>query len=146
MRYLLLFLFLPLLSYGQRQIPPTLYELRMDSLAMSHFKVNYIKAAKKSRILTLKPIRWVKFTVKPRVNRSLLSKFNMDELFNNGLDAAVSDFLGDLDASDYLSLVSYDVRAKFYINQRLTFLTRFFVTGVESDTYYYSIGLTMKLY
>jgi hypothetical protein len=118
----------------------------MDSLSMSHFKVNYIKAAKKSRILTLKPIRWVKFTVKPRVNRSLLSKFNMDKLFNNGLDAAVSDFLGDLDASDYLSLVSYDIRVKFYINQRLTFLTRFFVTGVESDTYYYSIGLTMKLY
>jgi hypothetical protein len=118
----------------------------MDSLAMSHFKVNYIKATNKSRILAINPIRWVKFTVKPRMNRSLLSKFNMDKLFSDGLDAAVSDFLSDLDASDYFNLVSYDVKANFYVNQRLTFLTRFFVTGVESDTYYYSIGLTVKLY
>jgi len=144
MRYLLLFLFLPLLSYGQRQIPPTLYELRMDSIRLSNFKYNNIESAKRVRMLTLRPTRWVKITLKPRVNKSILSKFNMDELLNSGIDAAVSDFLNDLEASDYLSLASYDIRVKFYITNRINMISRVFVTGIQSNMYNYSVGLNIS--
>lgn len=68
----------------------------------------------------------------------------MDELLNSGIDAAVSDFLNDLEASDYLSLASYDIRVKFYITNRINMISRVFVTGIQSNMYNYSVGLNIS--
>jgi hypothetical protein len=65
----------------------------------------------------------------------------MNELLNSGINAA----FGDFDASDYLGLASYDIRVKFYITPKINMVGRFFITGINSDSYNYSIGLTVKL-
>lgn len=119
--------------FGQKaMINP--YEAKMDSISISRLCLKLEPAKnQKHTLVTLKPHKKVKITMKTRLNFNVINKISVE----NGVDEA----LDDLNTDDYISLGSYDVRAKIYINSKIRLLTRVVVTGIQTNTYFYSSGL-----
>lgn len=129
---ILFFLLLSCSVYSQKLIRSP-YEVRMDSIGLSRLQLGFEPIIHKS--LTWSPIQRLKVNLKTRLNKAILSKLdldNMDELFD------------DLDTDDYLSLGMYDIRGKYYLNKWCRITGRVMITGIETQTYFYSIGTILK--
>jgi hypothetical protein len=138
----LLFLFLPILGFSQVRVAETPFEHRMDSLAMANFKLDFSGHNSKSHILTYQPTEWVKFTFKSSINSNVITKINLDKLGMG--DYRYSSLFGEFDATDYMSIAAYDIRAKVYFNRNTSIVGRVLVTGVQMNTYFYTIGFKHK--
>lgn len=138
----LLFSFMPLIGFSQLRQPETPFEHRMDSLAMANFRYAFSGPQAKSRILTYQPVEWVKFTFKSSINSNVITKINLDKLEMG--DFRYSSLFGEFDATDYMSIAAYDIRAKVYFNRNTSIVGRVLVTGVQMDTYFYTIGFRHK--
>jgi len=129
---ILFFLLLSCSVYSQKLIRSP-YEVRMDSIGLSRLQLGFEPIIHKS--LTWSPIQRLKVNLKTRLNKAIISKLdldNMDELFD------------DLDTDDYLSLGMYDIRGKYYLNKWCRITGRVMITGIETQTYFYSIGTILK--
>lgn len=122
-------------TYGQRLIK-TPYEARMEAKALSNLTFKLDSVIKKEMLLTWRPMNRVKFTMKTRVNRSILQKIDT----NNGLENAFD----ELDTDDYWGLAAYDIRCKLYITKRLRVVNRVLITGIHYNQYFYSTGIILK--
>lgn len=131
---ILFFLLLSCSVYSQKLIR-TPYEVRMDSIALSRLQLGFDTIIHKDRVLSWSPIKRFKLTLKTRLNNNVISKLdfdNADEMFD------------DLDTDDYLSLGMYDIQSKYYLNKSCKITGRIMITGVETQTYFYSIGTILK--
>ena len=122
-------------TYAQRLIK-TPYEARMEAKALSKLSFKLDSVMKKEFLLTWRPINRVKFTMKTRLNRSIIQKIDA----NNGLTNAFD----ELDTDDYWGLAAYDIRCKLYITKRLRILNRVLITGIDFNQYFYSSGIILK--
>lgn len=131
---ILFFLLLSCSVYSQKLIRSP-YEVRMDSIGLSRLQLGFEPIIHKNKSLTWSPFKRLKVNLKTRLNKAILSKLdldNMDELFD------------DLDTDDYLSLGMYDIRGKYYLNKWCRITGRVMITGIETQTYFYSIGTILK--
>jgi len=74
--------------------------------------------------------------MKTRLNSNVLQKIDINDGMNN--------LFSDLDSDDYWSIGSYDIRCKIYLTKKVRFLGRMVITGVNTQTYFYSTGLIVK--
>ena len=127
---LLLFLFSGIHSYGQK----------IQSLRLNDIQEN-------THIHVYRPIDRLKITLKTQHNSQILNKINIDSLeqgLSTNLDMAMDCLVGSLEPEDFISILAYDIRFKYYMNQRVSLTSRIFLTGVESQWYQYSLGLRIK--
>lgn len=122
----------------------------MEEMGYRHMQFRLSTEVVKTRIHAYRPYKWIKFTFKTSTNPNVIAKIKlaeMAEMLENedmGLGEVIDEGLSDLDASDYMSLVAYDVRAKIYLNSHTNLLLRCFVTGIQSNNYSYMGGFTYK--
>jgi hypothetical protein len=135
MRYVLLFLFLPVLSFGQKRIPPSSYEYRMDSLAIAHFKINYSKSVNRD-VIFFRPIERVKLSFSSHINPTVNNRNYAISVFNSNT--------GFLEFYDLTNIITYDIRLKVYVIKKISLLGRCFVNGNKPDTRLYTIGVQIK--
>ncbi len=69
---------------------------------------------------------------------------NMLESDELSLGEVIDYGLSDLDVSDYMSVMAYDIRAKIYFPPHSAIILRCFVTGIQLDTFNYMIGYSYK--
>jgi len=87
----------------------------------------------------MSPVDKIKITFKTGLNSgSVTSKIDVGSLLNGKIKSAFS----DVDNYDYIGVVSYDLRFKYYISDRIRFLARAQFIGVRSNIY--SIGISFK--
>lgn len=135
MKYILgLFLLLSIHSYSQTPSP---YELKMDSISISHLNLSLEQFRQREFMLTLSPIKKVKVTLKTGFNNNILSKVNADA-------TNITDAFQDVDTQDYISVLKYDIRLKIYLNKVTRLIFGTVINGVESSTNSYTMGLLMK--
>lgn len=134
--FILIFIFLSSSLYGQRSMV-SLYQHKMDSIAISHLNLKLnLSDKKKNPLVTLKPIKRVKITMKTRLNFNVINKIKTEDGLDNAFD--------ELSSDDYMSLGSYDIRSKIYLNKDIRLLCRIVVTGVQRHNYFYSGGLFIR--
>lgn len=122
-------------TYGQKLIKSP-YDARMEARAIANLHLTLDSVIKKERIITWKPYNRIKFTMKTRLNSNVLQKIDINDGMNN--------LFSDLDSDDYWSIGSYDIRCKIYLTKKVRFLGRMVITGVNTQTYFYSTGLIVK--
>jgi hypothetical protein len=81
-----------------------------------------------------------KLTIKTQGNTNVLGRINVSNVVNGVDDLGM--ILNSFDISDVVSIASYDIRVKVYLNRRTNLLCRCLASGVETSTYYYYAGLT----
>lgn len=151
MKYFLatLFVFLASISVGQKLTAPSVYQKRMTEMAYLKMDHN-INIAARSRIHTFRPYSWLKITFKTSINSHVITKIKMAEMIeaveteDASLGEGIDIGLSDLDATDYVSIIAYDIRAKVYLPHHSVIVLRCFVTGIQLNTYNYTIGYTHK--
>jgi hypothetical protein len=126
---------LTLNTFGQRSLK-TPYEAHMEAQAISKLCLKLDSFARKGLILTWRPINRVKFTMKTRVNRSVIQKIDINNGFSNAFD--------ELDSDDYWGLAAYDIRCKVYVTKRLRVVNRVLITGIKYNQYFYTTGVILK--
>lgn len=119
---LIIFSFLCLFAYGQKSLK-TPHELHMEKQSISKLNLNLNYQLNKMKLLTWRPHKIVKFTLKTRLNAGIL----------NG---------GNLDYDDILIIGLYDIRCKIYMTKRLSSISRCFNSGIGQ--FFYSSGLVLK--
>lgn len=135
------------MAMGQKRIELTASEKNKFDLGLSKM---HLSLGPKSRIHTYKPYKRVKFTFKTTMNSNVLSKISLAEIVdlindeNVGLGEAIDSELSDLDVTDYVSIMAYDVRFKIYLPHHTSVVLRCFVTGIQLNTYNYTIGFSYK--
>lgn len=142
MRYLTLLctILISLSCWGQKSFlkasEPSSYTRMMDSISMSKLSLSTHYAKHREMMVSWVPLHKIKITVKTRVNRSMVSQVAMSD--------SLGDFFDELDTEDFLSLGAYDIRAKLYINRKVRLLGRVLITGIQTQNYFYSFGLSFK--
>jgi hypothetical protein len=131
---ILFFLLLSCSVYSQKLIR-TPYEVRMDSIGLSRLQLGFEPIILKNKSLTWSPFQRLKVNLKTRLNKAILSKLDFDD---------ADEMFDDLDTDDYLSLGMYDIQSKYYLNKWCRITGRVMITGVETQTYFYSIGTILK--
>jgi hypothetical protein len=152
MRYLIAFLalFLTTTSMCQKRIEPTPYQKHMTEVAQSKMHYHITVAAAKSRIHAYRPYSWVKITFKTSMNTSIISKIRIAEMVemmendDSSLGEIIDVGLSDLEVDDYMSIMAYDIRAKIYLPHHSSVVLRCFVTGIQLNTYNYTLGYSYK--
>ena len=122
-------------TYGQKLIKSP-YEARMEARAIANLHLTFDSIIRKERIITWKPYNRIKFTMKTRLNNNVIQKIDIRDGMNN--------LFSDLDSDDYWSIGSYDIRCKIYLTKKIRFLGRMVITGINTQTYFYSTGLIVK--
>lgn len=122
-------------TFGQRLIKSP-YEARMEAKALANLNLTIDSVIKKERLLIWKPYNRVKFTMKTRVNFNVIQKLDIKD--------GVNDIFSELEADDYWSIGSYDIRCKIYLTKKVRFLSRMVITGINTQTYFYSTGFIIK--
>ena len=93
----------------------------------------------KSRMLTFKPVKSIKITIKSGLNSSIISKVNKDTL----LAGDFKDAFNDIETTDFVSIGKYDARLKIYINKKWRFLMRAQLVGFGNN--FYTLGFYCKM-
>lgn len=135
MRYLLiLFLMISGSLYGQR-VRYNSYNNKLDSIA--HINMNRaIHGYSDKRIITLWLNKTLKFTASSHFNTSAKgTKYLHEMLYDKNADVSVV---------DYINVLAYDVRVKYYINKRNGVILRFFANGIQPKTNIYTLGWGFK--
>lgn len=115
-----------------------LYRKEEHKINMDLLQYHYNK--EKQRMLVVKPFKRVKLTFKAGLNSStILPKMNVDTLKKGDFKDAFS----DVDNDDYVGIIKYDARAKFYITKKLRIITRMQFLGI--DQVLYTAGLSIKI-
>lgn len=129
MKYILISLLLLHISlYAQQQVK-TPYESHMERIAISNLNLSTKQLNKPNpSILSLVINKWTEVTITTKLNNNITSKLNSTNVYGN----------------DIINIGAYDVRAKFYLNKRISLLNRMIITGVNSDKYFYSVGLIIS--
>ena len=126
---LLILLLLTTSLYGQR-LTKTPYEARMDSLALANLNLRILPFEAKESFFTLLQNQYVKVTLLTNING-----VNFQTVIDRGESEAIT------------MMGKYDVRAKFYLNDRWRFVIRevnssFIIKGQKGYTSL--IGLICK--
>jgi len=108
----------------------------MEAKALANLNLTIDSVIKKERLLIWNPYNRVKFTMKTRVNYNILQKLDIND--------GINDIFSDLEADDYWSIGSYDIRCKIYLTKKVRFLSRMVITGINTQTYFYSTGFIIK--
>lgn len=128
---LFILLIIPGFLYSQKLIEKT------PPINMRLIQYHYLN---KDKLITLTPIDRIKITFKGRANfKSISSKINVNELIVGELQGAFA----DVDASDYIGIVRYDLRVKYYVNYRWRCIARMQFLGVHRNMY--TAGVQVKL-
>ena len=138
MRFLLL-IFLSTSIYAQKLIrnPYTDYCDRMNARAIANFDVRLEAAVKvKDHIIYYSPSHWIKFSMKTRLNTSVLKKVSLADGLDNMLDKMETD--------DYMSLAAYNIRMKVYLSKKVRWVSNMLITGPNTHSYYYTTGFSLK--
>lgn len=94
---------------------------------------------RKFRMLTISPLRMVKFTLKAGFNGGIVSKINTRDLITGDFQ----DAFNEMEPQDALSIVKYDARLKVYLSKRWRLLMRAQVLGFGKNIY--SAGFFWKV-
>ena len=134
MRYLLILLLISGSLYGQR-VRYDSNNHHLDSIArvnMSRAIHNYTD----KRVVTLWLNKTLKFTASSHFNTSAKgTKYLHEMLYDRNADVSVV---------DYMNVLAYDIRAKYYINKRNGVILRFFANGIQPKTNIYTLGWGFK--
>ena len=122
-------------TFGQRLIRNP-YDVRMEARAIANLHLTLDSVIRKERLITWRPYNRVKFTMKTRLNSNVLQKLDISD--------GISDVFSELETDDYWSLGAYDIRCRVYLTKRVRFLTRMVITGINTQTYFYSSGFIIK--
>jgi hypothetical protein len=142
MKYMsLIFIFLSTFLWGQKLVSNP-YEHKMDSIAIAHFKSSIIQSAASDFMLSYRPYKWVKLTVKVGLNPTIVTKMTMGTVVNGNV-VTINPEAFNVD--DYLSMGAYDVRGKIYVNKKFSLITRMLVNGIETKTYFYYGGFVLMI-
>lgn len=132
---LLIGAFLLTMNISAQRFIKTPYEAYIDSVALSKLDLRYKGNTNKTHQTLLFNDR-IKVTMSTRLNRNIMTKIDS----NSSLKGVFS----DLDSEDYWSLGAYDVRCKYYLTKRVRLLGRMVITGINTNTYFYSGGFILK--
>ena len=107
----------------------------MNRISIKNFdKTINFKKLNNSRILTFRPIKWVKITLSGRFNGNVISKI----ILTNGVDN-----MGDnADINDYFNITRYDLRFKIYLNKKFRIISRLEIS--PRKLYFFSSGVIIK--
>jgi hypothetical protein len=131
MKYLVL-LFIPIVMSGQMLKYTEMHKINTQLL-------QYQYSVQKNKLISLSPVERVKITFKTGLNTSsVTSKIDVGSL----LDGKFKNAFSDIDSYDYIGVISYDLRIKYYISDRARLLARAQFMGVRSNMY--SIGVSFK--
>lgn len=126
-----LLLILPCLVYSQKRINNKIHPINVRAI-----QYHYLN---KNKVTTLRPIDRIKITFKFRANfRGITNKIKVDELVVGQIQGAFV----DLDMDDYVNIVRYDLRFKYYLNYRKRIVFRMQFLGLNKN--WYTIGLQIK--
>jgi hypothetical protein len=87
----------------------------------------------KSSMLTMSPLKMIKFTVTAGFNNKIISQTGCSPV----------DAFNEIDVQNALTIVKYDARLKIYLNKRWRFLVRAQSLGFGKDVY--SMGFFWKV-
>lgn len=130
MRFLFFILiFISLNSYAQLSYK-TPYSIKMDS-------INYYNLSNKLKynnintdyILTISPNKNIRITMKTMLNNNFVGKLSLNKTFN---------------IDDYISIGSYDIRCKLYVNNNVRLMGRSLINGLNYDQYLYYMVIIIK--
>ena len=116
--------------HGQRNVRNP-YSERMDSLAWSRLGKSLRMPPKRTWDVLYYRVGDVKFSASTRINSG--DKKDLREI-----DANTSTF------ENYLTVVMTDLRAKIYLNRRISVVPKIVLTALNLPTYQYAMGLYWK--
>jgi hypothetical protein len=131
MRFLFFILiFISLNSYAQLSYK-TPYSIKMDS-------INYYNLSNKLKynnintdyILTISANKNIRITMKTMLNNNVVGKLSLNKSFN---------------IDDYISIGSYDIRCKLYVNNNVRLMGRSLINGLNYDQYLYYMVVIIKI-
>jgi hypothetical protein len=133
-KVILLFLICNLNVFSQKMVQ-NYHEIKMNRISIKNFdKTINFKKLNNSRILTFRPIKWVKITLSGRFNGNVISKI----ILTNGVDN-----MGDnADINDYFNITRYDLRFKIYLNKKFRIISRLEIS--PRKLYFFSSGVIIK--
>ena len=133
-KLVLLFCLFSFVGFGQKI---DVSDRRKDSMSVSHLYLNLRNGSGRSAIKTYWVNEKLKFTLRPTVNRRMVQR-----LKNGGV--LTKESLNEMGSEEVLSLAAYDIRCKYYFNERSGLILRVFATGVDTDGYFYTLGYSKK--
>jgi len=125
-----------MISYGQRLIPSTPYEIKMDSVAIANLKIYYIQKINHD-VIYFRPIERVKLSFSSHINSTNINRNNIISIFNSNT--------GFLEFYDLANIITYDIRLKIYFNKNISFIGRCFVNGTKPSTRLYTVGFQIRV-
>lgn len=123
---------IPSIFYAQQRL-----EGAVPAINVKAIQYRYLS---KNKVTTIRPVDRIKITLTCRTNfKNISAKLKSDELILGDLQSALS----DIDFNDYISIVRYDLRLKYYLNFRSRFVARMQFLGPNRNIY--TAGLQFKL-
>lgn len=115
------------------------YDVKMEQQAIRNFNTTIFKPIKsKERLLTLRPIKKIKITVKSGLNQDAAGSMIMNSI-TSGFDS-----FDGMTMEDYSSLGKYDIRCKYYLTKKIRLLNRLTGAGLNGNGLGYSSGIIIK--
>lgn len=130
---LLILLIIPGFLYSQKKVDSTVHTINARLI-----QYHYLN---RTKLVTVRPIEKIKITFKCMANfKSISSKVKANDLGAGELQGAFS----DIEFNDYISVVRYDLRLKYYINYRSRFVARMQFLGPNRNLYTAGVQLKLK--
>lgn len=117
-------------SYAQLS-PQTPYSIKMDSIGYIklYIQLNHIHFINDDHILTISPNKNIRITMKTMLNNNFVGRLSLNKTFN---------------IDDYISIGSYDIRCKLYVNNNVRLMGRSLINGLNYDQYLYYMVIIIK--
>jgi hypothetical protein len=131
MRFLFFILiFISMNSYAQF-LNKTPYTIKMDSIGYIKLynQLNHIHFTNNDHILTISSNKNIRITMKTMLNNNVVGRLSLNKTFN---------------IDDYISIGSYDIRCKLYVNNNVRLMGRSLINGLNYDQYLYYMVVIIK--